>query len=346
MASYLPSKIFIAVAASALFIVGGGYFVFFYESRSTNNEVPKEQARSVAAQNNEAAVFANKDTDGDGLKDWEEVLWHTDPNNPDTDGDGTKDNDEILAKRDPTKAGPSDELDALTKIDDPGSSMEKGKQEEQPNTLTNQLARDFSDAYLRRKFSGSGAIDQNDLSKLLFSDLTEKLTKKNTDSPKVFFTASDFQIISDSSPTALRRYFNTIGKIFSRPRGVPNQNELQFTFDAISGKDGKNFEELFVYRDSYRAIVEDMKAVAVPEIMMPSHVYIANSFWRLSIIAERMSSFEKDPVAGIATLNDYLIEAQRSLLPLKLIVEQIKALDLTFGEEDGGSLFTHYLGKL
>lgn len=50
------------------------------------------------------------DTDGDGLKDWEEDLWQTDRNKTDTDADGTSDGAEIEARRDPTKAGPDDSL--------------------------------------------------------------------------------------------------------------------------------------------------------------------------------------------------------------------------------------------
>ena len=36
-------------------------------------------------------VDAQKDTDNDGLKDWQEALWRTDKNNSDTDGDGVGD---------------------------------------------------------------------------------------------------------------------------------------------------------------------------------------------------------------------------------------------------------------
>ena len=39
--------------------------------------------------------LVNRDTDGDGLLDWEESLWDTDPNNKDTNGDGVSDSVEI-----------------------------------------------------------------------------------------------------------------------------------------------------------------------------------------------------------------------------------------------------------
>jgi hypothetical protein len=48
----------------------------------------------------------NSDTDGDGLKDGDEVLiWHTDPLNPDTDSDGYKDGEEVKNGYNPLGAG-------------------------------------------------------------------------------------------------------------------------------------------------------------------------------------------------------------------------------------------------
>jgi hypothetical protein len=50
----------------------------------------------------------NTDTDNDGLKDWEENLYKTDPLNPDTDGDGYLDGEEINSGHNPTVKGPND----------------------------------------------------------------------------------------------------------------------------------------------------------------------------------------------------------------------------------------------
>ena len=58
---------------------------YVYEKKINNQEKRNE--------------LLNKDTDNDGLKDWEEILWKTDPNNPDTDGDKTTDGEEIKLNR-------------------------------------------------------------------------------------------------------------------------------------------------------------------------------------------------------------------------------------------------------
>ena len=50
------------------------------------------------------------DSDRDGLKDWEELLWKTDKTNADTDGDGTSDGEELALGRDPRKKGSGDKL--------------------------------------------------------------------------------------------------------------------------------------------------------------------------------------------------------------------------------------------
>lgn len=346
MQTYLPSKIFIAVAASALFIVGGGYLVFFVVGSRQQVVREEKNERQLAIQSNEAALFANKDTDGDNLKDWEEVLWHTDPNNPDTDGDGTKDNDEILAKRDPTKAGPNDTIDALAQKIDPAKagSVGKEKQGEQSSTLTEQLARDFSDAYLRRKFSGSGNIDQNYLSKLLFSGVTKGLSEASTQPPEEVFIKDDFTVISDSSPHAIRGYLNRLGQLFSSnsSENALHENELKFALDAIQKEHLDELKKLLAVRDVYRKFANEMKTIPVPAALAEAHRDMANSFWRLGLIAEQMSAFEEDPVGSFSAFSAYLVEARRSIRPLAKIMQQMEANNLVFREDEGGVIFNRY----
>lgn len=55
--------------------------------------------------NGNGARLPQHDADGDGLWDYEEVLWNTEPQNPDTDGDGLKDKIEIIQGLNPRGEG-------------------------------------------------------------------------------------------------------------------------------------------------------------------------------------------------------------------------------------------------
>jgi hypothetical protein len=72
----------------AAFVATTALVVFF-----TDRETPSPEANSIdtSAANVIRDREGDVDTDLDGLKDWEEALWGTDPKNPDTDGDGTAD---------------------------------------------------------------------------------------------------------------------------------------------------------------------------------------------------------------------------------------------------------------
>ena len=52
----------------------------------------------------------DKDSDNDGLKDWEEELYKTSPYDPDTDGDGYLDGEEINSGHNPLVKAPGDDV--------------------------------------------------------------------------------------------------------------------------------------------------------------------------------------------------------------------------------------------
>src|SRR3989344_835536 len=87
-----PSNRIIALAIAAVGIVtaivgwrGGG-------------ETQREAQDDVAVVDRSITI-TETDTYGDGLKDWEEALWQTDPRNPDSDGDGIPDGEAIYSSR-------------------------------------------------------------------------------------------------------------------------------------------------------------------------------------------------------------------------------------------------------
>src|SRR3990167_6963602 len=103
-----PSKKLVLIFVGSVFIVIGFAYATFNLTRKETYV-----ATTLEATTTNSALLA-KDGDSDGLKDWEEQLWKTDPYNPDTDGDGTGDGQEIKLGRNPVLAGPNDKFDSET----------------------------------------------------------------------------------------------------------------------------------------------------------------------------------------------------------------------------------------
>src|SRR3989344_2433154 len=98
----------VGIAIGLLAIICLGYWWF--------SPSPTPQESSVIAIKSQTLESPEIDTDKDGLRDWEEVLWHSNPNIADTDKDGTPDGAEVMTQRDPNKAGPDDII--VTKVSD------------------------------------------------------------------------------------------------------------------------------------------------------------------------------------------------------------------------------------
>ena len=158
LSKFLPSKGFLAVGAALVFSI---VLVFGIYKLTNGNSTTNQPLIPILSTTNDAAVaaiqksLAEKDSDKDGLKNWEEALWGTDPNNSDTDGDGTPDGEEVGLGRNPTIKGPNDKVSPP--VADTG---ENGSTQNEASTATSRVARATFAQYLQAKQNG-GAISQD-----------------------------------------------------------------------------------------------------------------------------------------------------------------------------------------
>ncbi|MEK7502815.1 MAG: hypothetical protein AAB556_00015, partial [Patescibacteria group bacterium] len=143
---YLPSKNFVKAVGSIITILVIGWLVLYIWDKG------KDSAGNPAQNSPTASIEADKDTDNDGLKDWEEQLWTTNPTLTDTDGDGTKDGDEVKAGRNPKIAG-------ADKLENPEEIIKKDSADS-ATTFTAKIAEEFGKNY----FAGKGLVGGEALS--------------------------------------------------------------------------------------------------------------------------------------------------------------------------------------
>ena len=96
---YLPSKKFLIALTITVVLILVALGINYWKTNTISNS--KNNLIAIAST---TAPSIETDSDNDGLPDWKEALYGTDPHNPDTDGDGTNDGDEIAQGRDPLKA--------------------------------------------------------------------------------------------------------------------------------------------------------------------------------------------------------------------------------------------------
>ena len=162
------------------------------------------------------------DTDSDGLKDWEELLWKTDSGKADTDGDGTNDNEEITLNRNPLKAGPDDKISDKEDL----VAKEKAVSDSKQNTLTASYARKFLTEYMTLK-KQKGELSDLDKENLVqsFMDSLEPLTVNDS------YSISSIKVSSESNEDEIKKYASEIKKIFiDDKQGLISEPE---TFKAL-----------------------------------------------------------------------------------------------------------------
>ncbi len=257
-----------------------------YQKRTPQNEtlsIEQSQPKATILIENK---YESGDADADGLSDWEEMLWKTDPKKKDTDGDGTNDGEEVALSRDPLKKGPNDKYSEITSLADGYTPMFKTD----PNSLTSQVAKTI----LTKSFAGGGSEAAIEIAQQIKEELEiSKIYKKDS-----------LVVFSSNETTKMERYASELIEI-----------QLDEYNLAINEKDN-----IYKYSDAYKRMGMRMSVIEVPYNLVGLHIDYINNFNALSIMARRVADAEKDPIVLLATIPEYLklSEAQ------KLIIEQIK----------------------
>lgn len=220
------------------------------------------------------------DKDGDGLLDWEEVLWSTDPNNPDTDGDGTNDNDEISANRNPRVAGPDDtNQDPIESI---LSELEKNPVDS--DNLTSQLSLEFVNDYL--KLRSQGSVSSSDKDALIKSFVT-----KSTNSVYVgdVYNVSMLTTFGSNNKEKVLNYLNTL---FTRLAEIEEaQNDPQY-----AGND----QEAIILAYNFS---EELMLMETPVELTSFQVDLANSYYKIGKLSEIIVLENNDAVRVLSAFN-------------------------------------------
>ncbi len=323
---YLPSTAFVGVAIPLVIGFGVAGALLYLSFGNTQKEVAAESDLSVVA--TQALLdyhFADKDSDGDGLQDWEEGLWKTDPQNPDTDGDGTYDNEEILAQRDPLVAGPGDTIASTTAA----AQLAAGTSSD----LTRDLSRNFFGSYLELKTTGQ----YNEFNKERLLRTTIAQTTRN--SQLVLFTRDEVTVVPNTSDTRIAYAQLLVAQIETLS---PLEDEVALTYQALlNTPDGTpettaNIEVTLAENARLYALSRDtLLSAPVPEGLEDAHLAFINVLHRQHHLVRSLRGLFDDPLRALTMLGQWEAIRQDARTSLVDIANTLEELGLTREEVQG-----------
>ncbi|MBP6855283.1 MAG: hypothetical protein KBD26_02145 [Candidatus Pacebacteria bacterium] len=283
---YLPSKNF----QKAIFAIVLALVILFLVSKIPSI-IKKQETKKEPFAVLEVGELVEQDTDGDGLKDWEEGLWGMDPENADTDGNGINDGTEVLNIKNSIDGGDvfvAGGTDSLS----------------QTETFSQQL------------FSLISALQENgeltDQSEASIAAEVSAFIKSRPEGTVYYKT--DLKTVADTSANAVV-YIQAINNAFTKyPIKVEDFALLQGVVTTPNTK-SVNLEIKFV-ADKYKSLANTLLATPVVLGEVDVHLNLLNSIVTMSEILNDISLYAVDPVPALASLyqaGDILEEMSKNL---------------------------------
>lgn len=269
--SYLPSKKFIKISTISIVVLA---IILSFQTNWFKNLFNKNtnQNKSGVTTIGQSII---KDSNGNGIPDWEEVLWGLDPTVLYT---GTMSNKEIIENKKKTLGLPSG-----------------------PETLneSQRLARELLIFTL--------SSNQNNVSDL---DIEETINKM-VDGIEFSELPNKYNITNIKTvPTTLnsvKNYKNKQEQIFSKYK---DEESSALVWGIINTRSYEFLPELLPYAEQYRKVESELSQIEVPIGMAKEHATILNSLYGISKSFEYLASGEEDGVKllnGAMLYQNYLI---------------------------------------
>ncbi len=323
----MPGKKILLILVACIIAVGGIYLSSKHPA--TQTYTAKIKASPQVLVSDAIKADADKDTDGDGLKDWEEILWKMNPLSGDTDKDGVSDVKEV----------------ELQKISKNSEVIYKNTQKTATKitenlTQTDTFARDFFTTYAEYKKSGVPIIGNTEQQQQIVNSI---LNKSAIEDKIKQFTLANIKINDNDSEESIKQYGNTLGTILinNSPKKEELENEFVIFSKAIQNQNAKELEKLDIIIKSYKNIITEFSTVAVPKSAAQTHLNLLNTLNAVLASDQGMRIYFDDPIGGLSGYVYYKKRVGDLHKALADTVSYFNEKNVVFGEEEGGFVLVH-----
>jgi hypothetical protein len=264
----------------ALFLIKNGFIL-----KNTVNFIRGNSGNGLAYDGNITVKdLVNKDTDTDGIPDWEEILWGLDPNKKETTPgvpDGT-----TISKLKASQAT--------------GVEIAAEDQNIENLTQTDKFSRELFSTLVA--LSQNGTIDETTAEKISGS-LAEQI--QNSAQRKMFIS-SDLKILNDNSIKAIKNYKNTTDNIPKKYTTESNVLDILQRFIVDENTvDPSVLVELDPIIAQAQNMIDEILKMSVPQILASTHLNFLNAGQGLLENVSDIRLFDTDPIVAMGGIGKY-----------------------------------------
>lgn len=292
---YLPSesfrkKVLIIVGVLVVGTLGWyGYKTIPWNKLSNivkKTEIPQNTSKPVLV-----STLTENDQDGDGIPDWEERFWGTDPTKFDTNGDGISDGIEIEDKKKTDGVAPSNK----------------------PLNETEVLAQEFGKTAL--SVGQAGQISEegaNALSETMWQNI------QNIDIGQLY-TEKDIKISTVETQEAYKTYFSKVNTVLTQ-YDTDKDTSVYRVKKAIDDNNPEILKSLDEYINQYKKAVKILLTIPAPRSLASIHLGVVNSYARTINMEIGVQSLFENPAKAMALFQkapEEMIEIDRGFFDFK-----------------------------
>lgn len=297
------------ILLAIVFAIGILLFISAYSKKSAFSEFNLWGGKETTIESQE------KDTDSDGLKDWEENLYKTDYLNPDTDADGYLDGEEINSGHNPLVKGPNDQqafyplpigdkYNITNKILTDFDSVLKSYIEQK-----NQYALDHPEITDSAQFlaeTTDGTMVEMMKRALIYNDAnwTEKANAILEQMPEIFsveISDNDIKIVDDNSAEAIKNYFAQLSSFIKSDAFLFQNKNLELIKTSYVNNDFVEIDSLIIVNDEE---IAGFLEIPVPNSWKEVHKDLLKIAITTRNIFVSLRGANSDPIKAIVAANE------------------------------------------
>ena len=245
-------------------------------------------------------AIATKDTDGDGLSDWEEALYGTSPSIVDTSNLGMTDGEAVARGL----IVPISIADIPPAPSSPASAGSGGlPPAPREGTLTAAFAKTFFALFVKAKQASGGAdLSESELQKV--SDEALSSLSVFMDVAPDFKSAKDIKV-SGSGADALREFAVNAEAILLKNTSMATTSEINYLKRVVEDGDATALPYISAIAKVYRDSAIGLAVLPAPTELAGDHLALVNAMMRMSQITADFAKVNDDPLTTILALKQY-----------------------------------------